>query len=319
MLGELDVPYVAAHALEFQTLEQWEASERGLLAGRGHDDGRDSRTRRRHRADGVRRPLERSPDGTRDLAAASRARRRAGRARRADWCALRKTPRAERKLAIVLFNFPPNGGAAGTAAFLGVYASLLNTLRALRRDGYDVEVPADEDALRKRILDGNAARFGAAANVCARIPVDDHVRRERHLEGDRGAMGSGAGPASDATARSLFVSASGSAMCWSRCNPRSATRAIRCGLLFERGFAPTHAFSAFYRYLREDFAADAILHFGMHGALEFMPGKQVGHVGGVLAGAADRRDAEHLSLRRQQSRPKARSPSAARPRRWSAI
>ncbi len=49
-------------------------------------------------------------------------------------------------------------------------------------------------------------------------------------------------------------------------------------LLFERGFAPTHAFSAFYRYLREDFGADVVLHFGMHGALEFMPGKQVGHV-----------------------------------------
>ena len=47
-------------------------------------------------------------------------------------------------------------------------------------------------------------------------------------------------------------------------------------LLFERDFAPTHAFSAFYRYLREDFGADAILHFGTHGALEFMPGKQVG-------------------------------------------
>ena len=47
-------------------------------------------------------------------------------------------------------------------------------------------------------------------------------------------------------------------------------------LLFEKGFAPTHAFSAFYRYLREDFAANAVLHFGTHGALEFMPGKQVG-------------------------------------------
>lgn len=47
-------------------------------------------------------------------------------------------------------------------------------------------------------------------------------------------------------------------------------------LLFEKGFAPTHAFSAFYRYVREDFGADAVLHFGTHGALEFMPGKQVG-------------------------------------------
>jgi magnesium chelatase subunit H len=47
-------------------------------------------------------------------------------------------------------------------------------------------------------------------------------------------------------------------------------------LLFERGFAPTHAFSAFYRWIREDFGAHAVLHFGTHGALEFMPGKQTG-------------------------------------------
>jgi magnesium chelatase subunit H len=47
-------------------------------------------------------------------------------------------------------------------------------------------------------------------------------------------------------------------------------------LLFEKGFAPTHAFSTFYRWLKEGFKADALLHFGMHGALEFMPGKKVG-------------------------------------------
>jgi magnesium chelatase subunit H len=50
-------------------------------------------------------------------------------------------------------------------------------------------------------------------------------------------------------------------------------------LLFEKGFAPTHAFSAFYRWMREDFGADAVLHFGTHGALEFMPGKQSGLTG----------------------------------------
>ncbi len=47
-------------------------------------------------------------------------------------------------------------------------------------------------------------------------------------------------------------------------------------LLFEKGFAPTHAFSAFYRWIREDFGAQAVLHFGTHGSLEFMPGKQSG-------------------------------------------
>jgi magnesium chelatase subunit H len=47
-------------------------------------------------------------------------------------------------------------------------------------------------------------------------------------------------------------------------------------LLFERGFAPTHAFAQFYLYLRNTVKADVVLHFGMHGALEFMPGKQAG-------------------------------------------
>jgi magnesium chelatase subunit H len=47
-------------------------------------------------------------------------------------------------------------------------------------------------------------------------------------------------------------------------------------LLFEQGFAPTHAFSAFYLWLKNTLKADALLHFGMHGALEFMPGKQAG-------------------------------------------
>ena len=47
-------------------------------------------------------------------------------------------------------------------------------------------------------------------------------------------------------------------------------------LLFQGRFAPTHAFAAFYRWLREDFRAHAVLHYGTHGSLEFMPGKQTG-------------------------------------------
>jgi magnesium chelatase subunit H len=50
-------------------------------------------------------------------------------------------------------------------------------------------------------------------------------------------------------------------------------------LMFEKGRAPTHAFAAFYRWIREDFGASALLHFGTHGALEFMPGKQTGMSG----------------------------------------
>ena len=94
---------------------------------------------------------------------------------------LRGTERAKRKVAIVLFGFPPNGGATGTAAFLGVYASLHRTLIAMRAEGYTVDVPATVDDLRARILEGNSARLGMSANVVARVSADDHVRREPFL------------------------------------------------------------------------------------------------------------------------------------------
>ena len=72
-------------------------------------------------------------------------------------------------------------------------------------------------------------------------------------------------------------------------------------LLFERGFAPTHAFAAFYRWIREDFGAHAhpaLRHpwgAGVHAGQASRP------VGGLLARPADRRPAELLSLRFQQS------------------
>jgi magnesium chelatase subunit H len=47
-------------------------------------------------------------------------------------------------------------------------------------------------------------------------------------------------------------------------------------LLMSKGGAPHHGFAAFYTYLEKVFKADAVVHVGTHGALEFMPGKQVG-------------------------------------------
>ncbi len=47
-------------------------------------------------------------------------------------------------------------------------------------------------------------------------------------------------------------------------------------MLMARGGAPHHGFAALYTYLDKIFGADAVVHTGTHGALEFMPGKQVG-------------------------------------------
>merc|ERR1712166_251415 len=50
-------------------------------------------------------------------------------------------------------------------------------------------------------------------------------------------------------------------------------------LLFAKSASPHHGFAAYYTYLEKIFQADAVLHFGTHGSLEFMPGKQAGMSG----------------------------------------
>ncbi|MBV8971218.1 MAG: magnesium chelatase subunit H, partial [Sphingomonadaceae bacterium] len=133
----------------------------------------------------------------------------------------------------------------------------------------------DADALRRRVTEGNAARHGALANVHARVPARDHVRRETWLKEIEAQWGPAPGRHQSDGANLLVLGAQfGNVLVGIQ--PAFGYEGDPMRLLFERGFAPTHAFSAFYRYLREDFAAHAVLHFGTHGALEFMPGKQAG-------------------------------------------
>jgi magnesium chelatase subunit H len=47
-------------------------------------------------------------------------------------------------------------------------------------------------------------------------------------------------------------------------------------MMMARGGAPHHGFMAFYIYLTKVLNVDAVVHLGTHGALEFMPGKQIG-------------------------------------------
>ncbi|MEO1266048.1 MAG: cobaltochelatase subunit CobN, partial [Pseudomonadota bacterium] len=274
-LADLDVPYIAAHALEFQTLEDWSGSTRGLMpveqtimVAIPELDGATAPTvfGGRTRSDGNSTVGEMRPEPGRIERLADRVEK---------LVALRATPRAERRIATVLFNFPPNGGATGTAAFLAVFESLHNTLKRLAAEGYTVDVPETVEDLRRAVLQGNAQTYGTDANVHARIPADDHVAREPHLDVIEAQWGPAPGKQnSDGAAIQVLGQQFGNVFVGIQ--PAFGYEGDPMRLLFEGSFAPTHAFSAFYRYLREDFDAHAILHFGTHGALEFMPGKQSG-------------------------------------------
>ena len=275
ILASLNVPYIAAHPCEFQTLEAWERSDRGLMPLEAtimvaipELDGSTVPMvfggRTENAAPGRERDMVAHPERAGMLAA------------RVDkLVALRRVAACDRKVAVVLFNFPPNAGNTGTAAFLSVFASLHNTLKAMAKAGYSVDVPASVDALREKIIGGNAASYGAAANVAHRIPASDHVRRERHLAEIEANWGPAPGR-QQADGATIHVLGAHFGNVFVGIQPAFGYEGDPMRLLFEKGFTPTHAFSAFYRYIREDFGAHAALHFGTHGALEFMPGKQAG-------------------------------------------
>ena len=276
ILAALDVPYIAAHPIEFQTIEEWESSERGLLPVESvmmvaipELDGSTGSMVFGGRSQHVASAKDMVVHDERAQMLAARV---------AKLLTMRSISRAERKVGVVIFNFPPNAGNTGSAAYLSVFESLYSTLQSLRQAGYHVEMPASVDDLRDRIINGNAGQFGAPANVYRRISVNDHVRREKFLKEIEAQWGPAPGK-QQSDGSSLFVLGECFGNVFIGVQPAFGFEGDPMRLLFERGFAPTHAFSAFYRFLREDFGAHAVLHFGTHGALEFMPGKQTGMSG----------------------------------------
>jgi magnesium chelatase subunit H len=284
-LKNLDVPYVAAHPLEFQTLDQWANSTQGLgpiettmLIALPELDGATTPTvfAGRHGAEGC--------NGcARACASSSTVKAMAPCPERVDVLAgrvarqavLHRAKVAERRVGIVLFGFPPNAGAAGTAAYLDVFTSLYNTLHAMAARGYDLCPPESVEALRACVLEGTAQQYGQEANVAARVGAEEIVRNTPWLDEIEAQWGAAPGRV-QSDGRGVFVLGAQFGKVFVGLQPAFGYEGDPMRLLFERGFAPTHAFAQFYLWLRQSFKADVLLHFGMHGALEFMPGKQTG-------------------------------------------
>ncbi len=289
VLGKLDVPYIAAHPVEFQNLSDWGSSDRGLLpvestlmvaipeldgatnpmvyGGRSGAPGTTCTGCHRgctfteiNNVNDMFTCVERV-----DMLSA----------RMDKLISLKKSKHHDRKVAIVIFNFPPNAGRVGTAAYLGVFESIYETMARMKQDGYQVDMPASIDELRDSLLHGNAQQYNTDANVHFKIPANDHVKRETWLKDIEKQWGPAPGKQlSDGSGIFILGKQFGNVLL--AVQPGFGYEGDPMRLLYEKGFAPTHAFSAFYRYLREDFGAHAALHFGTHGALEFMPGKQTG-------------------------------------------
>ena len=262
-LKDLNLPYRSAVSLDTQTIEAWTDSATGLNPVQA---GMQIAI---PEIDGATEPFVYGgipSHGQEPIALEDRCTRLARRLKR--WHKLQTAPREQIKLAIVLFCFPPSKGNIGTAADLDVFPGIYDVLIRLREEGYRVDVPRDADDLRERLLGGNSEEFGATANVAYRMNADEYRRScpyVREVENDWGAV-----PANvmiqGLTLRNVFIGV----------QPTFGYEGDPMRLMMARSGSPHHGFMAFYTYLSKILNADAVIHFGTHGSLEFMPGKQIG-------------------------------------------
>jgi magnesium chelatase subunit H len=269
-LRELNVPFHSAVSLDVQTIESWAESQLGL------NPVQTGMQVAIPEIDGATEPFiyggmpagEAQPAPIED-----RCRRIAKRLAR--WNRLRAAPRAELRLAFLVFCFPPNKGAIGTAAELDVFPSLWEVLRRLRAEGYGVEVPESAEALRESLLGGNSAELGMVANVCYRMDVDEYRRLCPYVDEIETEWGRAPGRL-NSFGREILIPGIELGRVFIGVQPTFGYEGDPMRLLLAQSGAPHHGFMGLYTYLEHIFRADAVIHLGTHGALEFMPGKQVG-------------------------------------------
>jgi len=198
----------------------------------------------------------------------------------ARWAALADATPADRRIAVVLANYPNRDGRLGNGVGLDTPAGTVAVLRALDGAGYRVEgMPADGAALVNRLLAGPTNAGVANRTVTEILGLDDYRAFFAGLPSAvRAAVGARWGaPETDP----FYLQArSGFAISVFRCGH------VAVGLQPARGYnidpqasyhdpdlVPPHGYLAFYCWLRQVFAAHAVVHMGKHGNMEWLPGK----------------------------------------------
>jgi cobaltochelatase CobN len=187
----------------------------------------------------------------------------------ASWARLATTPRAERKLALVLSDYPGAAGQAAHAVGLDAIASTAEILQLLKGEGFGVgdTLPCNA-SLVAELCDAEPAPFLSVGNYKRLFAgLDPHARAK--------IVAAWGAPEDD-----LAVSDGHFTMRFARhgkliaaIQPDRGNALDRKGSYHDPDLPPPHAYAAFYLWLREVERIHALIHLGTHGTLEWLPGK----------------------------------------------
>ena len=276
-LKGLDVPYIVAVPLVFQSYEEWQDSELGLHPVQV------ALQVSLPEIDGAIEPIiyaGREGATGRSVPLADRVELLANRALK--WASLSKKTNLEKNISITVFSFPPDKGNVGTAAYLDVFGSIFAVMTEMKDAGYAVGEFSDckdKTELMELVLhDVEATLNSPELNIEHRMTVEEYERLCPYAKDLEENWGPAPGHL-NSDGKDLLVFGKKLGNIFIGVQPSFGYEGDPIRLLFSKSASPHHGFAAYYTYVEKIFDADAVLHFGTHGSLEFMPGKQVGMSG----------------------------------------
>ncbi|WP_416672311.1 cobaltochelatase subunit CobN [Egbenema bharatensis] len=202
----------------------------------------------------------------------------------AHWVRLRQTPPADRKIALILANYPTRDGRLANGVGLDTPASCVEILKALQQQGYQLSnIPLTGDDLIQQLTAGMTNDpEGQGRSIHQSLDAEDYSTYFTSLpQSVQDGIQSRWGTPASAKGESRFAPTSFPI-------PGIQLGNIFIGIQPARGYdrdpslnyhapdlEPTHEYLAFYYWVRERFGAQAIVHLGKHGNLEWLPGKGV--------------------------------------------
>jgi cobaltochelatase CobN len=210
------------------------------------------------------------------------------------YATLRHKPNAEKRIAIMYYNYPPGKAGIG-ASYLNVEESLATILRRLLDEGYDLgrlELTADAilEAITKKARNVGGYAPGELAEMleagdAARVPITQYRKwLEAMPQALRDKIVADWGEPESAElmavaedgVRSLVVPLVHYGNVVLMPQPARGWGEDLEKLYHAQNLAPHHQYVAAYQWLRNKFGADAVVHVGTHGTLEWLDGKDVG-------------------------------------------
>ncbi|HEX6111693.1 MAG TPA: cobaltochelatase subunit CobN [Geminicoccaceae bacterium] len=198
----------------------------------------------------------------------------------AAWARLGATPAAERRVALVLANYPNRDGRIANGVGLDTPASTIRLLEAMREVGYCIdELPVDGQALIETLLGGVTNELPTRADRVARValPVREYATFFERLSAsvqqrivDRWGAPE-ADPHVAAGAFALAMLPLGNVVVGVQ--PARGYHIDPRASYHDPDLPPPHGYLAFYAWLRQTFGVHALIHMGKHGNLEWLPGK----------------------------------------------